>query len=145
MKGSSFGRAPLVVALAATLALAGASSACSSLEVVRLEPGLIKTPPKTEPLAAIQVSCVGFYLFTLGIPTCDLEKVVNEILIAKAREIGASKLLSLRFRQTPESGVWWLTKLLWFRTARVSAIAVVAQPAPRAPTSTPTSQPGRAR
>jgi hypothetical protein len=152
--------------LAASLALAAltllvvvSSSGCSSIEVVRLKPGLLKTPPKTEPLAGIQVSCVGFYVFTLGAPTCDMEKVVNEILMPKAREIGATKLVQLRFRQTPEDGVWWLTKLLWFRTARASAIAVVEQPRAaakpaeldlatageqpaKAPSSAPSSAPG---
>ena len=103
-------------------------SGCSSIEVVRLQPGMLRVPLKTEPLAALQVSCVGFYAFTLGIPSCDLEKVINELLLKKAGELGAYKLLRLRFRQTPEGGIWWLTKLLWFRTARAWAIAVVREP-----------------
>lgn len=143
-------------AAALLLAALVCGGGCSSIEVVRLQPGMLRVPPKTEPLAAIQVSCVGFYAFTLGIPTCDLEKVINELLLKKAGELGAYKLLRLRFRQTPEGGIWWLTKLLWFRTARAWAIAVVREPSAgravgavdlsaagegRAPASQPASQP----
>jgi hypothetical protein len=99
---------------------------CSSVEVVRLQPDLLKTPRGTEPLAGIQASCIGFYVFTLGAPECDLDRVVNELLMKKARQIGAKNLTVLRFSGTPETGVWWLTKLLWFRTARATAIAVMA-------------------
>jgi len=100
---------------------------CATIDVVRLQPDLLEVPEGTEPLAAIRAQCVGFYLFTLGIPDCDMDKVVNELLFAEARKLGAERLLDLRFDGTPEGGVWWLTKLLWFRTASASAIAVMVE------------------
>ena len=102
-------------------------TSCATVDVVRLQPDLLQVPEGTEPLAGIKAECVGFYLFTLGIPDCDMDKVVNELLFAEARKLGAERLLNLRFEGTPEGGIWWLTKLLWFRTASASAIAVMVE------------------
>ena len=100
---------------------------CATVDVVRLQPGLLQVPEGTEPLAGIRARCVGFYLFTLGIPDCDMDKVVNELLFAEARKLGAERLLDLRFDGTPEGGIWWLTKLFWFRSSTASAIAVMLE------------------
>lgn len=110
--------------LCAVLLLTG----CASVDVVRLQPDLLRTPNGTEPLAGIQTTCLGFYLFTVGIPEADLDKAVNELLLKEAKKIGADGVINLQFSGTPGSGIWWLTKLFGFRSASASAIAVVAEP-----------------
>ena len=102
---------------------------CASVDVVRLQPDLLHTPRGTEPLAGIQTTCLGFYLFTVGIPEADLDKAVNELLLKEAKKLGADRVINLRFEGTPGNGIWWLTKLFWFRSARASGVAVVAEPA----------------
>jgi hypothetical protein len=115
-------RAPRAL-LAAALLLCG----CASVDVVRIQPDLLKTPEGTEPLAGIQARCTGFYLFTLGIPEATLDKVINEMLLKKARELGADRIINLQFDATPSHGWWWITKLLWWRSASATAIAVVKE------------------
>ena len=112
-----------VAAIAAVLVFA---VGCSSVEIVRLQPDILHTPRGTEPLAALQATCMGFYFFTLGLPEADLDKAVNELLIAEAKKIGADKLINLRFDVTPSHGFWFITKLLWFRVATAWAVAVIA-------------------
>ncbi len=102
---------------------------CASVDVVRLQPDLLHTPRGTEPLAGIQTTCLGFYFFTVGIPEADLDKAVNELLLKEAKKLGADRVINLRFQGTPGNGIWWLTKLFWFRSAQASGIAVVAEPA----------------
>ena len=102
---------------------------CASVDVVRLQPDLLHTPRGTEPLAGIQTTCLGFYLFTVGIPEADLDKAVNELLFKEAKKLGADRVINLRFEGTPGHGIWWLTKLFGFRSAQASGIAVVAEPA----------------
>ena len=102
---------------------------CASVDVVRLQPDLLHTPRGTEPLAGIQTTCLGFYLFTVGIPEADLDKAVNELLLKEAKKLGADRVVNLHFSGTPGSGIWWLTKLFGFRSARASGIAVMAEPA----------------
>lgn len=103
-------------------------SSCSSVDVVRLQPDMVDVPEGMEPVAGIQASCLGFYLFTLGIPHADLEKAVNELLVREARKIGAERVVNLQFEGTPGGGIWWLTKLFWFRSASARAIAIKAAP-----------------
>lgn len=100
-------------------------ASCASVDVVRIQPGMLQVPEGTEPLAGIRVQCVGFYLFTMGIPECDMDRAVNELLFKEARKLGAERLVELKFDGTPGDGVWWLTKLLGFRTASASAIALM--------------------
>jgi hypothetical protein len=102
-------------------------SACSSIDVVRLQPDQFYAPKGMEPVAGIQATCVGFYLFTLGLPEADLEKAVNELLMKTAKKIGADRVTDLHFDATPGGGLWWLTKLLGFRTATASGVAIRAE------------------
>jgi hypothetical protein len=109
------------VALAACFVLIGS---CSSVDVVRLQPDLVHVPKGMEPVAGIQATCLGFYLFSLGLPDADLEKAVNELLMKEARAIGAEKVMNLRFETTPGGGIWWLIKLLGFRSASAWGVAI---------------------
>jgi hypothetical protein len=127
MSGQTLARRVVVVALCGLVAAAVATS-CSSVDVVRLQPDLIEVPEGMEPVAGIQATCLGFYLFTLGIPDADLEKAVNELLMAEARKIGAERVMNLRFEATPEGGIWWLTKLLGFRSATAWGVAIKREP-----------------
>jgi hypothetical protein len=105
---------------------------CSSVDVLRVQTG----PPVVGGLAqddivvAIRARCLGFYVGTIGIPSCDLDTVMNGLLRETGKALGADRLLEVRFEATPDSGVWWLTKLLWFRQARVSALAVIGRTEP---------------
>jgi hypothetical protein len=101
--------------------------ACSSIDVVRLQPDQLRTPKGTEPIAGIQTTCLGFYLFTLGLPEADLEKAINELLMKEAKKIGADRVIDLRFDATPGGGIWWLSKLLWFRMASAWGVAIHAE------------------
>jgi len=101
---------------------------CSSVDVVRLQPDLVHVPQGMEPVAGIQATCLGFYLFSLGLPDADMEKAVNELLMKEARKIGADKVMDLRFETTPGHGIWWLIKLLGFRSASAWGVAIKAEP-----------------
>ncbi len=103
-------------------------SGCTSVDVVRLQPDQLRTPKGMEPLAGIRATCLGFYLFTLGLPEADLDRVINELLMKEAKKIGADQVINLRFDATPSHGIWWLTKLFWFRSATAWGIAIRAEP-----------------
>ncbi len=133
------------------------AAGCSSVDVVRLQPDQLQVPKGMEPLAAIQTTTLGFYFFTLGLPEADLEKAVNELLMKEAKKLGADRVMDLHIDATPGGGIWWLSKLLWFRMASASGVAIRAEPgasgddsAPPAPlplppsdAPSPSSQPGK--
>lgn len=119
--------------LCGLVVLSVALGSCASVDVVRLQPELLQTPEGTEPLAGIQASCVGFYLFTLGIPEADMDRAVNELLLKEAKKLGADRLINFRFEGTPGDGIWWLTKIFGIRTATASAVAVVNRASDRNP------------
>lgn len=97
---------------------------CASVDVVRLKPDQLHTLKGMEPVAGIQATCWGFYLFTLGLPDADLDKAVNELLMKEAKKIGADRVVDLHFDATPSHGIWWLTKLFFFRSATAWGIAI---------------------
>ena len=139
--------------IASVVAVAVACSSCASVDVVRIQPGTVKVPKGMEVLAGIQAVSMGFYFFTLGIPEADLDKTINEMLLKKAKALGADKVINLRFDVTPSHGIWFLTKLFWWRVATAWGVAVVEQKddkndpdmppmdAARHPASAPTSSP----
>lgn len=107
------------------LLLALSAPGCSSIEVVRARHGV---PPPTRSggtPVTVQARCLGFYLATIGLPRCDLNKVINKMLLATAGKLGASHVDEFRFEGTPENGWWWITKLLWFRSASASGVVVI--------------------
>jgi hypothetical protein len=133
-------RAKSILALGGLLA-AVLAAGCSSVDVVRLQPDQLHLPKGMEPIAGIQTTCLGFYLFTLGLPEADLEKAVNELLMKEAKKIGADKVMDLRFDATPSHGLWWLTKLLGFRMASAWGIAIRAEPGAEEPGPPPPPPP----
>ncbi|MBT8493367.1 MAG: hypothetical protein KJO07_09950 [Deltaproteobacteria bacterium] len=106
-------------------------SGCSSVSTVRLQPEAIEAGPNLRPVAAIQANAISFYLLFIPIPGVDLDRAINQMLVVTAKSMGADKVANLQFEITPDGGVWALRKLLGYRSARASGIAVqVAAPAP---------------
>ncbi|HZJ66436.1 MAG TPA: hypothetical protein VFD36_23175 [Kofleriaceae bacterium] len=58
----------------------------------------------------------------------SLDYVVNRMLIHAAKELGADKVVDIKVDITPENGIWTLRKLLGYRSASASGIAVSIEP-----------------
>lgn len=114
-------RAALHVGLGLAVALTG----CSAVSTVRVQPENVAVSPGLRPVAAIQVNATSAYLLFIPIPGgVDLDRVVNRMLIVTAKMMGADKVANLSFDITPDSGVWTLRKLVGWRSAQASGIAV---------------------
>ena len=126
------------IALAA--ALTTGALACSSVSTVRIQPEQVYVGPHMRPIAVIHAQATrGYILFIpLGSPV-NLDRVVNSMLLATAKALGADKVVNIQVDLTPDDGVWTLRKILGWRSAEASGIAVVmeepqpAAPAPKAP------------
>lgn len=100
-------------------------AACSSISTVRLQPDQIAVAPGLRPLAAIQADVISAYLLFVPVPGgVDLDRAVNRMLIVAAKTMGADKIVDLRFSVTPEHGIYALRRLLGWRSAHASGIAV---------------------
>ena len=143
-------RYPSIVVLSAALFLS--LTACSHVSTVRLQPDAVEVGPGLRPIAAIQANAASFYVAFIPIPGVDLDKVVNRLLIVTAKTIGADKVAQLRFDIDPDGGIWALRKLLFYRSAVATGIAVQTvgsapdprsfegpEPAPTEPKPTPAS------
>ena len=154
-------------ALAVIASLLLSLSGCSNVTTVRLQEEAIEVGPGLRPLAAVQADATSAYLLFIPIPGVDLDQVINRMLVVTAKTIGADKIANLQFDVTPDGGVWALRKLIGWRSARASGIAVQvtapaadpdadqgpepgsepepAPPAPEPPASEPTrpDKPGR--
>ena len=143
---SSRSLSSLVLCAALCLAL-GLSGACSSVSAVRLQPEAVEVGPGLRPIAAIQANATSAYILFIPIPGgATLDRVINQMLVAKAKAMGADKVAQLTFENSPEGGIWTLWKLLGWRSAQATAIAVQvtgpdADPAPEAGPEGPGSSP----
>lgn len=108
---------------ALTTAAALALAACTSVTTARISADDLQVGEGLEPVAAIQADATSAYLLLVPIPGVDLDDAIRRV-IARAKLMGADKIADLRFRITPDGGVWSLRKLLGWRSARASAIAV---------------------
>jgi hypothetical protein len=97
---------------------------CSHVSTVRLQEESIDVGPGLRPLAAVQANATSAYLLFIPIPGVDLDRVINQMLVVTAKTIGADKITNLEFEVTPDGGVWALRKLIGWRSARASGIAV---------------------
>lgn len=136
------GRARASLSIAVSLALpAGLSAAvalggiaCSSLSIARVQPDNVAVGPGLRPVAVIQANAITGYAFFIPLPGgVSLDRVVNRMLIVAAKTIGADKVTNVAFDVTPEGGVWAIRKLLGWRSARATAIAVQVEAAPADP------------
>lgn len=117
----------------APLAVSLIAAACSTISTVRLQPDNVEVGPGLRAVAAIQANATSLYVLFIPIPGgVDLDHVVNRMLIVAAKTMGADKIVDLRFDVTPDNGIWSLRKLIGWRSAHASGIAVqVATPEDR--------------
>ena len=123
------------VALAAVTVVA-VGAGCSSVSTVRVQPDNLYVTPGMRPIAVIHAQVTSAYLLFIPIPGhVDLDRVVNRMLLATAKTLGADKVVNVRVDITPDGGIWTLRKLFLWRSAEASGVAVVVdepRPAPAA-------------
>jgi hypothetical protein len=101
------------------------SAACTSVATVRLQPETVHAGDGLRPIAGIQANATSFYFLFLPIAgEVSLDKVVNKMLVVTAKTMGADKVTNVHFDMTPDGGIWALRKLLGWRSAQASGIAV---------------------
>ena len=113
-------------------------AACSSVSTVRIQPESVYVGPHLRPIAVVHAQVTSAYLLFIAIPGhVDLDHVVNRMLIAAAKTLGADKVVDIHVDITPDDGIWALRKLIGWRSAEASGVAVVVEdepaPAPAAP------------
>ena len=114
-------RIVLVAALAAV-------AACSSITTVRVQPETVFVGPRLRPIAVIHAQVTSAYLLWIPIPGhVDLDYVVNRMLLATAKALGADKVVDIKVDITPDTGIWTLRKLLGWRSASASGVAVMIE------------------
>jgi hypothetical protein len=124
------------------LVLVGAT-ACSSISTVRIQPESVYVGPRYRPIAIIHAQVTSAYILFIAVPGhVSLDQVVNRMLLAAAKTLGADKVVDIKVDITPDDGVWTLRKLLGWRSAEASGVAVVVEDEPAAPASpTPSATP----
>ena len=106
-----------------------ATAACSSISTVRVQPETVYVGPHLRPIAVIHAQVTSAYLLWIPIPGhVDLDYVVNRMLLATAKSLGADKVVDIRVDLTPDNGIWTLRKLLGWRSAEASGVAVMVEP-----------------
>lgn len=134
-------------ALAVATAIALGAAGCSSVSTVRVQPDNLYVGPGLRPIAVVHAQVTSAYFLFIPIPGhVDLDRVVNRMLLAAAKTLGADKVVNIRVDITPDGGIWTLRKLFLWRSAEASGVAVVVedpQPAgaPTAPAA-PAPAPG---
>ncbi len=105
-----------------------ALSACSSVTTVRVQPESLYVGPKLRPIAVVHAQVTSAYFLFIPIPgKVDLDRVVNRMLLAAAKSLGADKVVNIQVDITPDDGVWVLRKLVGYRSAQASGVAVVVE------------------
>ena len=101
-------------------------AACSHVSTARVQDETVEVGPGLRPVAAIQADAIRGYVLYIPLgPKADLDRVVNQLMVAAAKTMGADKVVLLGFESTPDGGVWALIrKLAGWRTARATGIAV---------------------
>src|SRR5215468_4319298 len=106
-----------------------ATAACSSISMVRVQPETVYVGPRLRPIAVIHAQVTSAYLLWIPIPGhVDLDYIVNRMLLATAKTLGADKVVDIKVDITPEDGIWTLRKLLGYRSASASGVAVMVEP-----------------
>ena len=116
-----------------------AFAACSSISTVRVQPDHVHVGPNLRPIAVIHAQVTSAYFLFIPIPGhVDLDRVVNRMLLATAKALGADKVVNIKVDVTPDGGIWTLRKLFLWRSAEASGVAVVVdEPATTAPAAAP--------
>jgi hypothetical protein len=106
-----------------------ATAACSSISTVRVQPETVYVGPHLRPIAVIHAQVTSAYVLWIPIPGhVELDYVVNRMLLATAKALGADKVVNVQIDITPEDGIWTLRKLLGYRSASASGVAVLVEP-----------------
>jgi hypothetical protein len=112
----------------AVVAAAITCAACSSVSTVRVQPESLYAGPHLRPIAIVHAQVTSAYILFIAIPGhVDLDHVVNRMLVAAAKTLGADKVVDIKVDITPDDGVWTLRKLLGWRSAEASGVAVVVE------------------
>ena len=107
---------------------------CASVSTVRVQPESLYVGPNLRPIAVVHAQVTSAYFLFIPIPgRVDLDRVVNRMLIAAAKALGADKVVNIQVDITPDTGIWTLRKLIGWRSAEASGVAVVVEPAPPPP------------
>lgn len=115
-----------------------ATAACSSISTVRVQRDSVHVGPNLRAIAIVHAQITSAYFLFIPIKgNVDLDHVVNQMLIPAAKALGADKVVDIKVDLTPDDGIWTLRKVLGWRSAEASGIAVVEDPAPAAPAATP--------
>ncbi len=113
-------------AFLAGLCLAVGAVGCSAVSTVRVQSDNVYVGPNLRPIAVVHAQATSAYFLFIPIPGgVDLDRVVNRMLILSAKTLGADKIANLQIEITPDSGVWTLRKILGWRSAEASGVAVV--------------------
>jgi hypothetical protein len=117
------------VVLGCVLAALATVAACSSVGTVRVQPESLYVGPHLRPLAVIHAQVTSAYFMWIPIPGhVDLDYIVNRMLLATAKSIGADKVVDIKVDITPDDGIWTLRKLIGWRSAEASGVAVLVEP-----------------
>jgi hypothetical protein len=112
--------------------------ACSSISTVRVQPENVHVAKGLRPIAVVHAQVTSFELLFFEIPGhVSLDYVVNRMLIHAAKQLGADKVVDIKVDITPDDGIWVLRRLIGWRSAQASGLAVVVEDEP-APPATPT-------
>lgn len=115
---------------------------CSSVQTVRVQPDNLYVGPNLRPVAVVHAQVTSFYFLFVPIPGgVDLDRVVNRMLLASAKALGADKVVNIRVDITPSGGVWTLRRVLGWRSAEASGVAVIVDPPAAPPPATQPSTP----
>lgn len=110
--------------------------ACSSVTTVRVQPENVHVGAHLRPIAVVHAQVTSAYFLFIPIPGhVDLDRVVNRMLIAAAKTLGADKVVDIKVDITPDDGIWVLRKLLGWRSAEATGVAVIVEPDTPAPAS----------
>jgi hypothetical protein len=129
------------VAIAAFVTLA---VACSSISTVRVQPENVHVGKGLRPIAVVHAQVTSFELLFFEIPGhVSLDYVVNRMLIHAAKQLGADKVVDIKVDITPDDGIWVLRRIIGWRSAQASGVAVVVEDEPpsSAPPGTPATPP----
>jgi len=126
----------------ARLLLVLSLAACSSISTVRVQPETVYVAPGLKPVAVIYARATSAYLLFVPLPGhVDLDRVLNRMLLATAKTLGADKVVNIRVDITPDDGIWTLRKIIGWRTAEASGVAVMVEAPPAPPASNPPATP----
>ena len=117
---------------------------CSSVQTVRVQPDNLYVGPGMRPIAIVHAQVTSAYFLFVPIPGgVDLDRVVNRMLLATAKAMGADKVVNIRVDITPDSGIWVLRRVFGYRSAEASGVAVVIEDskADAPPAPSPATQP----